>query len=263
MSATHPGIGHNAPPLAEILSPAIVDAQIETTVAPLRARAFELTESCKRFALTYPTIETPEADSKAAEVLAVCARFTTGKTGRVDAARIALKAPLLEATRMIDGDRGKAGPFGRLIDDVNAAAQVISRASIAYKQKVESETRRKAQEEATRLAEQARMAEELAAKGSGMVTMEDAATAYQAADDSQRVADSKAADLTRIHGSDVGTTSLRYRRVVTVIEPDKVPRMYCVPDLAAITRAAGRAGTPFPKIDGVSISDEPDLTVRR
>jgi hypothetical protein len=39
--------------------------------------------------------------------------------------------------------------------------------------------------------------------------------------------------------------------------------MYCVPDPAALARAAGEAGTPIPTIAGVTITDEPDLTVRR
>jgi hypothetical protein len=107
------------------------------------------------------------------------------------------------------------------------------------------------------------MLEELAAKGSSDVTYEDAAAAAQAAEDSQLVANAKPADITRVHGDGVGTTSLRYKRVVTIVEPGRVPRNLCVPDLAAITRAAGKAGTPFPTIDGVSIADEPDLTVRR
>lgn len=253
-----PARTHNLPDLVSALD--LVPHLIDHEIGPLKARADELVDSGKRFLAAYPTIESDEADSKASEVLAVCARFA-GKTGRVELARIALKAPILKADNAI-GSLAK-GPFAKVIEPVNAIMQQISRLSIAYKQKVEREAREAAQAEARRKAEEAQLAEELASKGSRTVSFDDAANAAQAAEDAQKIAESSAADLTRAHGDGIGVSSLRYKRVVTVIEPDKVPRMYCVPDLAALTRAAGKAGTPFPKIDGVSISDSPDLTIRK
>lgn len=73
----------------------------------------------------------------------------------------------------------------------------------------------------------------------------------------------RSADLTRSKGDNVGTTSLRYKRVVTVTNADLVPRHLCAPDLTRIRVAAGKAGEPIPDIAGVEIHDEPDLTVRR
>lgn len=256
-----PAAGHNLPDLAATLHPDAIAELIANELRPLRERADVLVGSCRRFMETYPVIDTSEADAKAAEVLAVCQRFTNPSSGRVETARVALKAPILAADSAIGSL--KKGPFARVVDPVIAAAAVVSRASIAYKQKIEREARETAEREAQERRAQAEMAERLATNGSGLVTMEDAAQAHQAADDYQAIADSKASDLTRTHGNDVGTTSLRYRRVVTIVSPADVPRIYCVPDLAAITRAAGKAGTPIPAIAGCTIVDEPDLTVRR
>lgn len=263
MSETQPPRTHNLPDLAMTLAPDAMMALIAHETEPLRKRADELIGVCKRFVAAHPQITGEEADSKAAEVLAVCARFTTTKSGRADAARIALKAPILAAGQLIDGTQGRPGPFAKLISDVADATLPIRQASVLYKQKVERETREAAQAEADRQREQARVAEELASKGSSLVTMDQAAEAAVAADDAQRVASSSAADLTRTHGNDAGVSSLRYKRVVTVTSPADVPRIYCAPDIAAITRAAGKAGGPIPIITGVTIKDEPDLTVRR
>ena len=257
-------VGHNQGPpltLAELIPPDVVVAQIEATITPLRARATELTDSGKRFLATYPTIDTPEADEKAAEVLAVFQRFTMTKSGRVDTARIALKAPILAADTAI-GSLAK-GPFAKVIEPVAALAVQIGRLSVAYKQRIEVEERQKRDAAAAQAAANAARTEKLATRGSGLVTMEDAAAAAQTAEDAQRAANARPADLTRTHGDGLGTTSLRYKRVVTIIEPDKVPRAYCIPDLALVTRAAGKAGDPFPKIEGCTIADVPDLTVRR
>jgi hypothetical protein len=249
----------NLPKLPEVLPLALVQQIIDADTAPLRERADELIGSCKRFSETFPTIETPEADAKAAEILAVVQRFI-GKSGRVETARVALKAPILAADNAI-GSLSK-GPFARIAVSVETAASTIARASTNYKVKVEREIREKAQAEAARLAEQSRLAEESAARG-GIGTFEQAADAATAAEAYEKIAESKSADLTRTHGDGVGTTSLRYKRVVTIVAPADVPRVYCSPDLSLITRGAGKAGDPIPTIAGVKIEDVPDLTVRR
>lgn len=260
MSEAAPQAGHNLPSLADVIPLTLVEQTIEAEIATIRPRVEEWTASCKRFVAKYPTIDDVEADTIAAELFAGVQRLTS-KTGRVETARVALKAPILAADNAI-GSLQK-GPFAKLIQPLLDAMAPISRASIFYKMKIEAERRKVAHEEADRKAAEAQAAEELASKGSSMVTYEDAARAAQASETANRTANASAADLTRTHGDQAGVSSLRYKRVVTVVEPDKVPRMYCTPDLASLTRAAGRAGTPFPKIDGVSISDVPDLTMRR
>lgn len=257
MSATA-GVGHNLPALRDLIPPDTIKALISVEIEPLKVRAEELIGSCKRFTEKYPTIADDEADAKAAEILAVCQRFTS-KSGRVETARVALKAPVLAADTAI-GSLQK-GPFAGVVVSVEAAVSVITRASTNYKVEKERARREAALADAKHLADEAALAEKMAERGRG--SFDDAAAAAQVSIDAQKAADAKPADLTRSHGDGVGTTSLRYKRIVTITEPERVPRMYCVPDLAAITRAAGKAGESFPLIDGVSIFDVPDLTVRR
>lgn len=270
-------IGHNLPRLPEIIHPEVIRALIEYETAPLKERATELIGACKRFTEAFPTIETPEQDAKAAEMLAVVQRFTS-KSGRVETARVALKAPILAADTAI-GSLAK-GPFAGIVVSVEAAASAISRASINYKQKVEKETREKARAEAKRLADEAAMAEQLASRGSSTVTMDDAIAAAEAADVQQKIANSKAANLTRTHGDGIGTTSLKYKRTFTTPHPNLVPRSLCVPSDALIRAFIGSAEDTHSAKDGWAelpdgrwsrtdlvsgcvVIDVPDLTVRK
>jgi hypothetical protein len=253
-TAAHPRT-HNLPSLKETLDPAIISALLEIELAPLRERAASLVGSCERFLAAHPTIETVEQDQVAAQILATCARLTAKKSGRLDAARETFKAPVLAAGRQIDA------AFPKVAEELGLAADKILRASIAYKQKVEIERRNAAKAEADRLAAEAAIAERMADRGEGSFV--EAAETYARAEKAASVLTASAADLTRSRGDAAGTTSLRYKRVVTITSPADVPRMYCIPDPAALARAAGKAGTPIPTIAGVSITDEPDLTVRR
>jgi len=115
-----------------------------------------------------------------------------------------------------------------------------------------------AQAEAKAKADQAALLERMASRGSSTVTMEDAATAQSAADKAQAIADAPAAALTRSHGGDFGTTSLRRIRTFTIPNPELVPRAYCVPSEALIRAALGKADTPYNPIPGVEVEDISD-----
>ena len=205
---------HNLPALKDLIPPDTIKALIAVEIEPLKERAEELIGSCKRFAEAYPTIDDDEADAKAAEILAVCQRFTS-KSGRVEGARVALKAPILQADTAI-GSLQK-GPFAAVAISVEAAVSVIVRASTNYKVAKETRRREAALAEAKRLADEAALAERMAERGRG--SFDDAAAAAQASADAQRLAGARSADLTRSHGDGVGTTSLRYKRVATIISP--------------------------------------------
>ena len=213
----------------EMFTPEIVQAAIDAELELLIRRAVELVAMCGRFREAYPEITSVEADAKAAEVLAVCQRMTA-KSGRVETARVALKAPILAADNAI-GSMAK-GPFAKLVDSINEAVRPIIEAAKVYKQKAEDRARA-----------------ELAPEDGNIFDTMDAL-------------DAKAADLTRVHG-EVGTTSLRYVRRVTITDPDAVERIYCVPDLALLKKAAGKPGASIHAIKGCVIEDVPDLTIRR
>lgn len=252
-----PQPGHNLPKLSEVIPPDVIGALIAAETEPLRERATALTDSCKRFLAAHPEIADDEQDGIATAILAQCQRFTAKNSGRVDSARIALKAPVLAAQKQIDT------AFPPIAEGVTTASGQVAQRSIAYKRKKEDALRKAAEAEATKKREEAEAAERLATSGSGLVTFEDAANAHAAADQAQRVATATPADLTRTHGSDFGTSSLKRKRVVSIPDPHLVPRIFCVPDKALIERAAGKAGDPIPTIPGVAIVDVDDLTVRR
>jgi hypothetical protein len=219
--------GHNLPRLDEILTPDVVQDLIDAELEPLIRRAAELIAMCGRFREAYPEITSIEADAKAAEVLAVCQRMTA-KSGRVETARVALKAPILAASDAIGSD--KRGPFATIIGRIEEAVRPIAAATVVYKQKVEDRARAEIPED-----------------GNIFDTLD--------------VIDAKTADLTRVHG-EVGTTSLKYVRRVTIEDPDAVERIYCVPDPALLKKAAGKPGTPIRAIKGCFIEDVPDLNIR-
>lgn len=253
----------NIPTIDEALPRVLVEQIVENTIRPLNARADELIEDCRAFTADCPTITSDEQDAEAAEILGTIAPFVTDKTGRVDRARIALKAPILAASEIIDGKRGVVGPFAAIVERVGKVAAPIRVASIAYKQEKADRIRKAAQIEAARQTAEARMAEQLASKGSSLVTFEDAARAQEKADDAWKIADAKPAELTRSHGDAVGISSLRYKRVVTITAPHLIPRQYCMPSDTLLRAAAGAAESPIPAIPGCEIVDVPDLTVRR
>lgn len=249
----------NLPKLSEALAPDLIRQMIEAETEPLKKRRDELVGMCQRFGAAFPTIDNEEADQKAAEVLAVCARFITAKTGRVDAAREAFKKPVLDASNAIGSANN--GPFAALSIAVETAMQPVKRASIAYKAEVARKEREKREAEAKFLEAQAKLAEKLAERrGTGMA---DAAQAAVEADAARKAANVSTADLTRTHGDAVGVSSLRYRRVAKIVNAALVPRQYCSPDMTLINAAKGKAQTEFPAIPGVEFIDEPDLTVGR
>jgi hypothetical protein len=260
-----PGAGHNLPSLPSLLSADVITALIEADTTPLKARAAVLSASCARFLEAHPTITAGEQDDIAAEVLATVQRFTSAN-GRVETARVALKAPLLLAERAIDRAYREIGTdlIIRPIKDRRApftlAEQIVQRV-VAYKAEKNRVAEEAAAAEANRLANVAALAERLADQGTGGYA--EAAKAIDAADKAHAIAAAKPADRTRARGSDVGTTSMQKRRVFEIISPALVPREYCEPSDSLIRRAIGKAGDPLPTIPGILVRDEDDLTVRR
>lgn len=257
--------GSNLPTLTAVLSPEVIDAILEKELTPLKARASVLTASCMRFLEAHAEIETEAQDGIAAELLAVLQRFMA-TSGRVEVARIALKAPLLVAERRVDRAFKEIGtdlairPLKERRQPFSLAETVLHR-SVAFKAARDRLAQEQAAAEAKRLAEQAAAAERLA--DAGAATFADAAIAQHQADKAEAAIHTGTAARTRTRGSDVGVTSLQKRRIFEVIQPALVPREYCEPSDSLIRHAIGKAGDPMPTIAGVSIRDEDDLTVRK
>jgi hypothetical protein len=281
-------IGHNRPPvptLPNLLDPAtvaeIIDAELDRepptpeggNLKSLRARDTELTDMCQRFLAAFPEIEGPDAEQKATDVLSTIAKFAGG-SGRIETARAALKAPVLLAGRTIDAEFGKlgaqlivrslTGPVkDRRVKPFTLAEQIVA-ALARYKDEQDAKIRAAAVAESRRLEAQAEMARKLAARGSGLVTMDDVANAAQAAEQVRAVAEAPAAALTKSAGSNFGTASRRRVRIATFIPGQEhlVPRQYCVPSQSLIDAAKGAPDGPMPVIPGVEFRDETDLTRR-
>jgi hypothetical protein len=262
-----PSRGHNLPTLSDLLSLETVQAILDVAAEPLRARAAVLTASCLRFLQAHPTITTDEQDGTAAEILAVLQRFLS-TNGSVETSRVSLKAPVLAAGRAIDATYGTIGPdlTIRSLRDRKppfTLAEQILQAVVTYKAAKNLAKQQADEAEAARLAELARQAEHLADQGSGTVSYKDATAAAEEAEKARAVADAKPATRTRAHGSDFGTSSLNQRRLFEITQPALVPRAYCVPSDALIRAAIGKPGDAIPIIDGVTIRDVDDLTVRK
>lgn len=281
-----PGLGHNLAPkptladllhetgvkriIADELDRKIVDPETGKEAPSIRERDPELTDSCKRFLQKYPKIETDEVNETAAAILKACNRFA-GDSGRVERAREVLKRPVLDAGKAIDGAfakfgtqlgvRSLSGPMKDRRKAPYTLAETILNMSAVYGDEKAAKIQESQQAEADAANERARLTEEMATKGSGLVTFEDAANAASAADDHQRAADASLADRSRVK-TEIATTSVKYKRIATIIDPSLVPREYCIPSQSLIDAAKGAAGSSIPTIPGVTFADERDMNIR-
>lgn len=251
----------NLPKLSEALAP--LPQMIEAETEPLKKRRDELIDSLKRFALKHPTIDSDEAEADATEMLAVCQAFIAQKSGLIDRTLEAFKKPIMDASNAIGFSVGsaKGGPFANLATPVEAAMQTVKGMQINYKVKKDREAQIAANAEAARLAEEAELAEKIAARrGDGMA---DAAKIAADAEVARKATMTTTADRTRSHGDRGGITLLRWKREYRIVDAALVPREFCSPDPVKINAAKGAAKSPMPTIAGIEFSDVPDLTVGR
>jgi hypothetical protein len=165
------------------------------------------------------------------------------EAGLVKAAHKKVKAPVLEASRVIDGF---------------FLAGLANRRMTAY-DRAEEQRRRAEAEAAARAAEEAaRQAEVKAKAGANAEAIEIAIAAARRAEEAARHAAAPAAEHSRLHG-DLGTvSSLRRRFAYRVIDERAVPREFLMIDETAVM-AAGKAGTDVP---GIEFYYETRTTVR-
>lgn len=277
MNDTAP-IGHNNPPapiLADLVNPAVIDTIITAeldrepeapeggTIPSIRARDLALVDMCKRFLAKYPKIEDDETETRATSVLSTATKFP----GRVESARKALKQPVWDAGVAIDAAFGKygaqmeirpaTGPANKRRQAPFTLAEQINMRLAEYKDEKDRKIREEAAELARAKAEEARIAEESAARG-GVGTMQQAADAAQAAESADAVVNAPAAALTRSSGGDYGgSASLKRVRTFTVIQGQEhlIPRELCIPSDALIRAAVGKHGEPMPTIPGIEITE--------
>ena len=242
-----------------------------TRVPSIRDRDVQLVAMARRFLKAYPRIDDDEGERIATEVLHTCGRFV-GASGRIEKARVEMKAPVLAAGKQIDEAFGRFGndlivrpltgpPRGRRIAPLTLAEQVANRL-IEKKERDDARIREAAEKEAERLEQEAQVARDLAAKGSNTVTAEDVAETEAAAKKQQELAAAPMNKLTRTSGNLAGSTSGKRVRIFEIIDPALVPREFCEPSDRLLRAGVGAADSPIPVIPGIAIRDETDLNRR-
>jgi hypothetical protein len=277
-----PTIGHNSG-LDPLLDPELLQLQWGMDHAPLLKRQTELTEGMARFRAAFPNgIADDEAQGKAAEFVAqlkACAKEAERIHGVV-------KAPYLACGRAADAY------FKRIGDGLVAMARDIEGMQTAYaRAKIEAERKRR-QEEADRLAREAREAAEAArrqqeedakkatppARQIGTMfgipvspdpntvaaepppppvnnqVMETAEIASARAAEAQRAANASDLELSRTRGSMGALASLRAKWEFRVTDITKVPAKYLMIN-ESLVKAEVKALKDKTDIPGIEVFD--------
>lgn len=170
-----------------------------------------------------------------------------------DATRTRIKAPVLHAQRLIDGE-GK-----KLTDQLNGAVAAVTARLTAFLQQKEAAARLAAQIEAARLANEAeaRLAE---AQATATIEAADAAVeAMHEADQAQALAEAKPLELTRTRSAAGSLVGLRETWVYALDNIQNVPPAYLMVN-DAVVKAAIKSGTR--DIPGLRIFPETKAYVR-
>jgi hypothetical protein len=254
MSVTAP-IGHNLRvDLHTALDPETIDAWLTEQFAARQARAASLLASYKKF--LFATASGIQADDIAAKATDF-AKMLKIEVKEIDQTRMAIKEPVLAATRQIDG-------MGRKLSEPLVAAMTeVERRITTFLRAKEQEVRRIAAEEAARKeAEAQTLLDQACADGENAIDGESIAAAADLMEEVQAaeaIAEAPAKELTRVRTQLGTTTALRDNWIYAVDDLGKVPAAYLqIND--AVVKAAIKSGTRA--IPGLIITNEPKASVR-
>jgi hypothetical protein len=277
------GVGANFPP-----DPiAILQAQLVDTHQPLIERADQLAGMAERLP---DACDDDDTAQKLADAIKSCAAFEKNS----EAARVSAKEPHLAAGRAVDGW------FKKLADPVASVKSRMSALLTAYQRKREAEERerrlaearaaeekrreeerqrraaeadaRRKQEEADRLAREAKSKADAEAAAAAQAAATKAAEAAREAAAQATVAreeanTAKPAELSRTR-TDLGVVaSLRRTWDYEVVNDEEVPRMFLTVDHSAIkafikSSTDKKTGECKAKIPGVRVFEKHDTVVR-
>lgn len=253
-----PPAGHNAPPLETSLAMAldlrVLDEQLRATFAPLIQRAGDLAAGHARFKLAHPEgIPSEQVAGAAGDFV----RQVAAALEAIDQRRTTVKAPVLDATRKIDGFAKEISEPLRVIRQ--AVEHDLNR-YVAAQRAAAEEARRK---EAERLEAEA---QRLAAQAQRQDDDDTMARAVQAEQEAEALKAAPAATGPIVR-SDLGT-AIGVRKGpwrVRITDAAKIPREYLMPNepkllAEAKTKSAiGRGEQPIP---GVEFYREEKVSVR-
>lgn len=258
------GIGHNSQDfdLAEFLNPERLLGHLQFTYADRETRAMDLRSGYDRFAAkTADGITDDETQAKAGDFV----KQLTQAISDIDRTREDVKAPVLAATRVIDGYFKR-----QMVDPLEAIKRSVAAGMNAYLAKKQAEIRQQREAEARRQQEEATRLAALAERDDSDQATDRAIAAEQAAMDATAAAQAPVirnevkvrSDL----GTTVGTRTKRVGKVIDLMElikavaAGKAPSNLLMPNKAIIdAMARDRSQTDLP---GLVFENETTVAIR-
>lgn len=239
------------------LEPEALAAWLAERFSPRAARGEELLSAYRRFLQSTATgITSDDVTAKATDF----AKMLKVEVKEIEATRVAIKEPVLAATRQIDGAGRK------LSEPLVAASSEVEKRITAYLRIKEQEARRAAEEEAQRREAEAQALLDQAAEAEASGDIDGAAEIVEQAEavgaaiaTAAAVVEAPAQELTRVRTSIGSTTALRDNWLYRVKKITDVPAPYLQLNDAVI-KAAIKSGVR--EIDGLEIYNEPKASVR-
>lgn len=254
--AAPPGPGHNQGPLdlSLVLNADQLLADLQADTVALFQRKEELVAAFERFqTATKDGITSDEVLARAGDF----SRQLSALLQAIDARRVAIKKPVLDAQRTIDGF------FKRdLSDPIDAAKAAVGKKADVYVMEKRREAERRAAEEAARVrAEAQRLAEEAERQQSSRLM--DAAVEAEAQAAAVEAAPAAAVHVRSDYGTTVGTRRGPWK--VRVVDIAKVPTQYLAvnePVLLATAKTDPRIDAGEQPIPGVEFYREIKAAIR-
>jgi hypothetical protein len=258
------GVGHNLPKPMSALE---VTAFLADTMRPMTSRRDELLAGVTRFLKAHPEIDNDEDQGKSGDFVK-----QLGAAIRIaHDVREEQKKPFLAGGRAVDAFF-KAG----IVDPLDVGMKQVQAVRERYALRVEAEERRKRQEAAAaaaaesariqrEIAEQERLQREAAARSRPVMTppptIEEAISAAEIAQQAEKAALAKSADLSRNRGEGGSVSSLREQWYAELEDITKVPLEYLMFNQAKADRAVQRP-SGVREIPGVRIYMQRHLQTR-
>jgi hypothetical protein len=244
-------LGHNQPPpldLARDLDPALLTDYLDNAYAAHRAASLVLRDRYERFLIA---TRNGIADEHICGIATDFREQVKAGIADCDKTRSAIKAPVLQAQRLIDGAaKAISDPLANLLPIIE---QRIA-AFLAAKAKAEREA---AELEAQRLAAAAQEALQAADRGGdGEVAIE----ALQAAQEAEARATASLPELSRVRSVHNSVAGLSDNWEYGITHPDLVPRQFLMVNDAAVKLAIKQGAREIP---GLRIFPNPKLYSRK
>lgn len=260
------GIGDNHAPFdpKDIVNLEILAAQLRDTYSHLfKEQAALLKNAEDIMAGLVDGVKNDEQQATLTEQVAQLLTLLDAYHGKPASVHTVAKEPFLKGGRIVDAvlNAELAGPVRDMAERIKKVMKVY----------IDAKVKREQEERRAEAARQAKLAEERQAALTPKSTdtdLEDAMAAEQAAIDAAANAERSVAQVSQVRGDLGGLSSLRGKWLAKVIDEDKLPRKYMMPNKEAIALALAQSkdkktGKPTIEIPGVEIYQETSISIRR